>query len=101
MEPLPPDAYRDLVSRALAEDLGAGDVTSRATVRADQRGRGVILVKSALVLSGLDVAEETFRQCDRQVEINRLRQDGDRCDAGTEVAEVSGLAIGLLAAERT
>ncbi len=101
MEPLPPETYRDLVTRALAEDLGAGDVTSRATVPADQRARGVILVKSALVLSGLDLAAETFHQCDPQATFAPLRHDGERCDAGSEVAEVYGLAAGLLAAERT
>ena len=54
MRPLPPDAYRDLVRRALAEDVGAGDVTTDATVPSAQRARGVFLVKSPCVLAGVD-----------------------------------------------
>jgi nicotinate-nucleotide pyrophosphorylase (carboxylating) len=101
MEPLSVEAYRELVARALAEDIGAGDVTSRATVDAGQRARGVILAKSDLVLSGLPIADETFRQCDRASLLAPAKQDGDRCQPGTVVAEVAGLARALLAAERT
>lgn len=64
MGALPPEAYRDLVARALAEDIGNGDVTSKATIAAEQRARGVLLVKGEVVVCGLEVAAETFRQCD-------------------------------------
>ncbi|MGE3178655.1 MAG: carboxylating nicotinate-nucleotide diphosphorylase [Vicinamibacterales bacterium] len=99
--PLPPEAYRDLVRRALEEDIGPGDVTSEATVDAAQRARGVLVVKQACVLAGLDVAAETFRQLDPAVSITVSRRDGDRCVVGDEVAVVVGLARALLAAERT
>ena len=56
MKPLDPALYRDLVRRALEEDLGAGDVTTEATVPAGQRARGMFLAKATLVLAGLDVA---------------------------------------------
>ncbi len=62
MLPLPSEAYQDIVRRALAEDIGAGDVTTDATVPASQRARGVFLVKQACVLAGVDVAAEAFRQ---------------------------------------
>lgn len=100
-EPLPADAYRDLVARALAEDIGTGDVTSQATVGDEQRARGVILAKSDVVLAGLDIAAETFRQCDTTASFVSRRQDGDRCVAGTIVAEIVGAARSLLTAERT
>ena len=58
--PLPVEAYRDLVARALAEDIGAGDVTTALTVDATQRARGMILAKTALVLAGLDVAARSL-----------------------------------------
>lgn len=99
--PLAPDVYRDLVRRALAEDLGAGDVTSEATVPAAQQARGVLLIKQACVLAGLDVAFETFRQLDPAASITQTRHDGDRCAVGDEVAVVVGSARALLAAERT
>jgi nicotinate-nucleotide pyrophosphorylase (carboxylating) len=101
LDPLPPAAYRDLVQRALAEDVGSGDLTSQATVRSDQRARGIILAKSELVVAGLDIAAETFRQCDTTTSFEAKRRDGDRCPAGSIVAEVSGLARSLLTAERT
>jgi nicotinate-nucleotide pyrophosphorylase (carboxylating) len=98
---LPPDAYRDLVARALAEDIGTGDVTSNATVEPLQRARGVILAKATLVLAGLDIAAASFQQCDAEAEFARERADGDRCEAGTTVATVIGSARALLTAERT
>ena len=65
---LDPEDYRDIVRRALAEDLGAGDVTTDATVSPDQRARGVFLIKQDCVLAGLDVALETFLQVDPSVD---------------------------------
>ena len=95
------DAYRHLVATALAEDVGAGDLTTQLTVKEGQRARAVMLAKASLVLAGLDVAAETFRQCDNAVEFHALRRDGDRCEAGTVVAEIRGNARALLTAERT
>lgn len=99
--PLPVDVYRDLVARALVEDVGAGDITSALTIDADQHARGVVLAKSELTVAGLDVAAETFRQCDASVTFIAHRYDGDHCAPGTVVAEVIGQARALLTAERT
>ncbi|HET7218060.1 MAG TPA: carboxylating nicotinate-nucleotide diphosphorylase [Vicinamibacterales bacterium] len=100
-EPLDPSMYRGIVRRALAEDLGWGDVTTEATVDASVRGHGVILAKSACVLAGLEIAAETFRQLDPAVQVRLIYHDGDRCEAGTTVAEVRGSAALMLTAERT
>ena len=62
---------RDLVARALAEDIGRGDVTSAATVDATMQARGVIVAKAPLVVAGLDVAEEAFRQLDADAVVHR------------------------------
>jgi nicotinate-nucleotide pyrophosphorylase (carboxylating) len=99
--PLEPALYHEIVRRALAEDLGWGDVTTEATVPADLHARGVIVAKSPCVLAGLDVAAEAFRQLDPRVGFHALRHDGDRCQAGETVAEVTGFAGALLTAERT
>jgi nicotinate-nucleotide pyrophosphorylase (carboxylating) len=53
------------------------------------------------VLAGLDIAAEAFRQLDPAAQITVNRPDGTRCEPGTEVAEVRGLAAALLTAERT
>ncbi|MEQ1731860.1 MAG: carboxylating nicotinate-nucleotide diphosphorylase, partial [Vicinamibacterales bacterium] len=101
MPPLPPESYQDLVRRALAEDVGAGDVTTEATVPASQRARGVFLVKQACVLAGVDVAAEAFRQLEPGIELHFRRSDGEACIVGEEIGEVVGLARTLLVAERT
>jgi nicotinate-nucleotide pyrophosphorylase (carboxylating) len=98
---LDPADYRDLVRRALEEDVGSGDVTTLATVEATERARGVFVVKAPCVLAGLDVAAETFRQVDASVAIARRRLDGERCAPGDEIAMVTGPARALLIAERT
>ena len=101
LEPLGLEIYRDLVRRALAEDVGTGDVTTAGTVVPGQRAIGTLLVKSRCVLAGLDIAAETFRQLDPGVRFTTSTYDGDRCDAGTVAAQVRGLAAPMLTAERT
>ena len=59
---LDPALYRDIVRRALDEDIGDGDITTDAIVGDALRAKGVFLVKADCVLAGLDVAFETFRQ---------------------------------------
>jgi nicotinate-nucleotide pyrophosphorylase (carboxylating) len=100
-EQLDPSTYRELVRRALAEDLGWGDVTTEATVGSEQRARGVLVAKSPCVVAGLDVAAETFRQLDPGVSFKALVNDGNRCEPGTIVGEVRGAAAAMLTAERT
>lgn len=101
VEPLDRRLYVDLVRRAINEDQGTGDITTSATVSAEQRARATLLAKSRCVLAGLDVACEAFRQLDGRVKIEPQRHDGDLCQAGTVVAELEGRANGLLTAERT
>jgi nicotinate-nucleotide pyrophosphorylase (carboxylating) len=98
---LDPNEYRDIVRRALDEDVRGGDITTNATVRDGQQARGVFLVKADCVLAGLDVAFEAFRQLDPSVQTTRRKQDGDACHAGDEIAEVVGSARALLVGERT
>jgi nicotinate-nucleotide pyrophosphorylase (carboxylating) len=99
--PLDPALYREIVRRALAEDLRWGDVTTEAIVSSDLRARGDIIVKSPCVIAGLDVTFECFRQLDPHVELERRRRDGERCAAGDRVATLVGFATALLTAERT
>ena len=93
--------YRDLVRQALDEDRGRGDATSAAVINKGQRARGVILAKSGLVVAGLDVAAETFRQLDPAVVIEVLWADGSHVTANEPIAFVTGDANALLTAERT
>ena len=98
---LPVEAYRDLVRQALAEDRGRGDATSAATVAKGIRARGTIMAKSNLVVAGIDVAAEAFRQLDPKAVFEVRWGDGSRVQAGEIVADVIGDAHALLEAERT
>jgi nicotinate-nucleotide pyrophosphorylase (carboxylating) len=100
-QPLDPALYREIVRRALAEDLGWGDVTTEATVPPELRARGVIVVKSPCVIAGVEVAAEAFLQLDPGCVFDRKRKDGDRCQPGDIVAELRGQASAMLTAERT
>jgi len=100
-QPLDPALYREVVRRALAEDLGWGDVTTEATVPTELRARGTILSKCPCVIAGLDVAAEAFRQLDPGCAFDRKVKDGDECKPGQAVAELHGQAAAMLTAERT
>lgn len=101
VRPLDPAAFHDLVRRALDEDVGGGDITTDATVAAAARGAGVFLAKSPLVVAGLDVAFEVFRQLEPGVQTSVNKGDGGVCVVGDEIAHVRGGARALLAGERT
>jgi nicotinate-nucleotide pyrophosphorylase (carboxylating) len=98
---LDPRFVADVVARALAEDVGAGDVTTRSTVPDGARARATITQKAPGVLFGLDVAEAAFRQADATVEIERLSPEGVWQEPRTPVLRVTGSAAGILTAERT
>ena len=99
--PLSPDAYRGLVRDALAEDRGQGDATSAATIAEGQRARGVIIAKGDIVIAGLAVAAETFRQAEPSAVFEVRWSDGAHVQPGEVVATVTGDARGLLMGERT
>ena len=100
-EPLEPSTYREVVRRALAEDLGWGDVTTEATVDVARRARGEIVAKCDCVVAGLDVAAEAFRQLDPLVAFTARKPDATRCRSGEVIAELRGAAGPMLTAERT
>jgi len=95
------DALVELVGRALAEDIGAGDVTSEATVPAGSVARATIIQKQAGVIYGLDVAIESFRALDADVAVELAGAEGEWRDAGAVVLVLRGDARALLGAERT
>jgi nicotinate-nucleotide pyrophosphorylase (carboxylating) len=91
----------ELIERALAEDVGDGDVTTEATVDAAARARATITQKAPGVISGLDVAEAVFRRLDPDAVIERLGPEGEWREAGAPVLRVEGSARALLTGERT
>jgi nicotinate-nucleotide pyrophosphorylase (carboxylating) len=99
MEALTADSV-DVVARALAEDLGPGDVTTAATVPAETRARAVIRQKAPGVIYGLDVAERVFRSLDPEATFAREVAEGLWREDG-EVLRIEGRARALLSGERT
>jgi nicotinate-nucleotide pyrophosphorylase (carboxylating) len=91
---------RELVARALLEDLGPGDVTAEAVVPEDASGRATITQKEPGVLFGLEVAAEVFRQAGAG-ELEELAEEGQWREVPGAIATAGGPARALLAAERT
>jgi nicotinate-nucleotide pyrophosphorylase (carboxylating) len=93
-------SLKELIEKALAEDLGAGDVTSEATIPADSTSEAVMLAKQHLVLAGIEVSREVFHSLDPTIQFTPFAKDGDIIRAGTELARLSGNTRALLAGER-
>ena len=92
---------RELIARALREDLGSGDVTAQAVIPEDASGRAAITQKERGVIFGLEVAGEVFRQAGAG-ELEATAREGEWRDAvPAVVAQAEGPARALLGAERT
>jgi nicotinate-nucleotide pyrophosphorylase (carboxylating) len=90
---------RDLVERALDEDLGSGDVTSLYTVPPKRKAVGIFLAKQPMVVAGLDVAAEVFRQIGG-TKFVPVAKEGAKVKNRAAVAEIAGNARSILAGER-
>ena len=88
------------VAAALAEDLGAGDVTA-ALVPASQQVRAQIIAREPAVLCGIDWADATFKQLDPSIRLDWQAQDGDALVADRAVVKLAGPARPILTGERT
>lgn len=96
-----PAAVDRLLQWALEEDVGRGDITSEAVIPPHLRAAAVVRVKEAARVCGLPMAEAVFRMMDREVECQRLVQEGADVDGPSAVMRVEGPARAVLSAERT
>ena len=94
------DDRAGLIERALAEDLGSGDLTSRAVLPEGSRARGTIVQKAPGVVAGIDVARAVFERADPSIAFEAVAPEGEWREGGP-VAELEGPTAGILAAERT
>lgn len=92
---------RELIARALAEDIGPGDVTTLALVDETSTASARIVARHELVVAGAGMAAEVFRMADPALQVERLVADGCSVQAGEAVLRVAGPARALLTAERT
>ncbi len=90
----------EIVERALAEDLGKGDVTTGALIPGDQQGTGFIVAKKEGIMAGTGAAKQVFHRVDPELKLEILLEDGARVKPGSKVAKVSGSVASILKAER-
>ncbi len=93
-------ALYDLIYRALREDVGAGDVTTLATVRPDAMAEGHFVAKEGGVLAGLRVTECVFQAVDDRLETSWAAEEGSAVQKGARIGTVRGPARSILTAER-
>lgn len=93
-------AIDSLVRTALAEDLGAGDLTTRLTVPAEKRARAEISAKENAVIAGLPLIRKVCAAVGGKIDVREHVSDGTRVTSGDVVASLAGLAHTLLATER-
>jgi len=91
----------NFIDRALAEDVGAGDITTTAVIPQDARLRAEMRARESLVVAGLDIALGVFQRLAPDGMTEALVRDGERAQAATVLARVAGPARALLTAERT
>ncbi|MDO8689822.1 MAG: carboxylating nicotinate-nucleotide diphosphorylase [Dehalococcoidia bacterium] len=97
---VPLSAVRTIIEQALAEDVGWGDITTRALVPPDHKGRAQALMKSDGILCGGEVFAMAFTVWDPSLQVDLLARDGAQVSRGDIVARVAGSAASILTAER-
>lgn len=98
---LDPDAVGSFIDRALAEDLGTGDITSDAVIPENTAVKLVMTTRQDIVVAGIQIAAQVFLRLAPEARLTIKTPDGTNAKAGTVLARLKGPARGLLAAERT
>ena len=101
MSPALPPEIHDYIRRALAEDIGSGDVTTDTIVPAGASLRGRIVAKQDGVVAGLEVARQVMLALSERIQFVANMADGANVTRGTALADVEGSARALLTGERT
>ena len=92
-------SIQELVSMALSEDIGSGDVTVKGFIQ-NSKGEGKLLARESLVLSGSGVVKEVYSQVNKEVEVEFAFSDGERVESGQILAYLKGEVSSLLQGER-
>ena len=97
---LAPEVLDPLIERALAEDVGSGDITSDAILPADMTCRGKVVCKQDGVVAGIPIARRVFELVDDRIQFDAKARDGDKVQEDQIVIRLNGPARGMLRAER-
>ncbi|HSD64491.1 MAG TPA: carboxylating nicotinate-nucleotide diphosphorylase [Ignavibacteriaceae bacterium] len=94
-------SIKEIIKKALDEDIKTGDITTDAIVSENQVASGEFLVKQEGVLAGFNIVEACFKEYDDSLVLTKYYSDGDRVLPGTIAAVVEGKAKSILTVERT
>lgn len=94
------DSLLQLIRTALAEDIGAGDVTSNLLLPETMQAEMIFTARAPMVICGVHVPQMVYGELDRRVEVTLLAKDGDTLPAGGKIAKVKGPARAILTGER-
>ena len=89
-----------IIRTALAEDIGWGDITTRACIAPGSLSQAELVAKEDFVLAGIDVAAQVFTTVDSTVSFEKLREDGRTIRRGEVFAWIKGASASLLQGER-
>lgn len=89
-----------IIITSLAEDIGTGDITTRATVSRNKEGKAVAIAKDDCMIAGMDIFKRTFKIVDKKINVKIFAYDGVPVKKGDVIAEVSGRLANILKAER-
>ncbi|MCK4909719.1 MAG: carboxylating nicotinate-nucleotide diphosphorylase [Planctomycetes bacterium] len=91
---------KKIIARALAEDIGAGDITTRTLIPSDQKVTAFIIAKQTGVIAGLPLVRLIYRQLDKKVRVKYLAREGARVKRGRRIVRLVGPARSILTGER-
>ncbi len=93
-------SIQEIISKALIEDIGTGDITTNSTVPKEQMIHGKFIAKEEGIVCGLELAEMIFLKVNPDIQLDFKAQEGEQVVAGDVIAEIKGPAIGVLTGER-
>ena len=99
-EALAPETIDAIIKSALAEDIGAGDVTTDAVIPGEMTCRGKVVCKEDGVIAGLSIAQRVFQLVDERIQFDAKTKDGEKVQEDQIVARLYGPARGILKGER-
>jgi len=92
---------KKLVSEALKEDIGKGDITTFALAPKQKNAKAIMYAREKAIVAGLDIAIEVFRQLDKKIKVKKLINDGQKVKKNQPLLELKGNVRVLLTGERT
>lgn len=93
--------YEHIVKLALEEDIGSGDITSKAIYSGNEWAEARFIAKESGIIAGLEIASYIFKQISEEIEFTTKFNDGAIIKKGYTIARLSGPANLILTAERT